>query len=203
MSEIFFIGTDWEQSSGPIVSRSWDVSADLWPEGAASERGGGNKDVLTDGMHPVFAVGPKALRPINMTGVVISYLAANDRAILNIADGFVIRNLVANVTDYDGGEQGTHLATVFDQSLAIGEPVYVDDSDPLAAGVTLSRSPLNNYDEANPLAGYLFYIQTEYDDTGIGGADAYRDWPIVVANSMVYTEVAVLLINDHGISGLS
>jgi len=194
MSEIFFTGTDWEQSSGPIVSRALDVSADLWPEGLASERGGGNKDVLEDGMHPVFAIGPKALRSINLTGVVISYLADNDRAILNVADGVVVRNYVANVLTYDQD----HLAATFDTSLAIGEPVYVDDSDPLPAGVTLSRSPLNNYGEANPLAGYLHYIQTEYDDSGIGGADAYRDWPITVANSLVISEVAVLLVNDFG-----
>ena len=196
MSDEFFIGTDWEQSSGPIIPRALDVSADLWPEGLASERGGGNKDVLEDGMHPVFAIGPKALRPINQTGVVISYQDDNDRAILNVADGFVVRNYVANVTNYDGA--GTHLATAYDTSLAIGEPVYLDDSDPLAAGVTLSRSPQNNYNEDNPLAGYLYYIQTEYDDSGVAGAGAYRSWPITVAESMVYTEVAILLVNDHG-----
>ena len=193
MSDVFFTGTDWEQSSGPILSRAWDVSADLWPEGVTGSSTGGIRDVLEDGMHPVLAIGPKALRPINLTGVVISYQDDNDRAILNIADGVVIRNLVANVLTYSGANPDT-----FDQSLAIGEPVYVDDTDTLAHGITLSRSPLNGAGNGNPLAGYLFYIQTEYDDTGIGGADAYRDWPITLANSLVYTEVAVLLVNDFG-----
>ena len=40
MPNEFYTGTDWEQSSGPMVTRNYDASADLWPHGAASEIGG-------------------------------------------------------------------------------------------------------------------------------------------------------------------
>jgi hypothetical protein len=189
----FYFGSDWECSSGPMLPYSFDASADLWPHGAGSEIGGGDKDVLADGLHPVLAIGPKASRPRNLTGVVINYDSATDRAVLNMADKVVVKQYVANVLTYSGGNPAT-----FDQSLAIMEPVFVDDSDGLAAGVTLSRSPLNSAGTGNPLAGYLFYSQTEYDDSGIGGVGASRAWPIVVANELVYTLVCVMLVNDYG-----
>jgi len=176
-----------------MLVRTFDASADLWPHGLASEIGGGNKDVLADGLHPVLAIGPKASRPRNLTGVVINYDSATDRAVLNLADKVVVKQYVANVLTYSGGNPAT-----FDQSLAIGEPVFVDDSDGLADGVTLSRSPLNSADSGNPLAGYLYYSQTEFDDHYVGGQVASRDWPIVVANSLVYTLVCVMLVNDYG-----
>ena len=192
MTTSFYSGTDWEQSSGPILPRAYDCSADLWPVGAAD-----GKDELADGLHPVVAIGPTALRPINLTGVVISYESLNDRAILNLADKVVVRNYVANVLTYSQGAAAT-----FDTSMAIGEPVYVDDSDDLAAGVTLSRSPLNEDGNANPLAGYLHYCQDDYDDTGVGGADANVSYPRTCAESLVEQTYCVMLVNDCGIAGL-
>lgn len=190
----FYFGSDWECSSGPMLVRTFDASADLWPHGTGSEAGGGNKDVLADGLHPVLAIGGKTQRPRNVTGVVISYDSATDRAVMNLADKVVVKAYVANVLTYSGGNPNT-----YDTSLAIMEPVYLDDSDPLASGVTLSRSPLNSAAEPNPLAGYLYYGQTEFDDTGVGGYGATRSWPITVAESLVYTLVCVMLVNDFGI----
>ena len=184
----FYGETDWECTSGPIVTRDFDASADLWPHGSP-------KDVLEDGLHPVLAIGPKAERPRNLTGVVISYNSVNDRAQLNLADKVAVKAYVSNATAYSAS-----VASAWDQSLAIGEPVYVDDSADLAAGVTLSRSPLNASDVPNPLAGYLFYSQTEYADNYIGGAAASRAWPITITtdDATTYTLVCVMLVNDFG-----
>lgn len=193
MSTVFYSGTNWQCTSGPITPRAFDASADLWPHGLTGKAAGGACDVLADGLHPVLAVGPKASRPINLTGVVITYNATNDRAIVNLAEKYAVRAYVANVLTYSGGNPNT-----FDTSLAIGEPVYVDDSDTIAAGVTLSRSPLNSAGTVNPLAGYLFYDQSEYDDSYVSGASAYRSWPITVANSIIYTLACVLIVNDYG-----
>jgi hypothetical protein len=197
MSTTFVSGTNWQCTSGPITPRAFDASADLWPHGLTGKVGGGACDVLADGLHPVLAVGPRASRPRNLTGVVITYNANNDRAVINLAEKYGVQQYVANVLTYDQGAEAT-----WDTSLAIGEPVYVDDSDSLAAGVTLSRSPLNDDGDANPLAGYLHYNQDDYDDTGVGGASASTSWPITVAGSTVYTLLCVLVVNDFGIGAL-
>ena len=197
MTTEFYGETDWECSSGPILTRAFDASADLWPHGAGSEIGGGDKDVLADGLHPVLAIGGKAQRPINLTGVVVSYNSANDRAEVNLAEKVVVKAYVSNILTYSGTSPNT-----FDTSLAIGEPVYVDDSDALPAGVTLSRSPLNNDTEGaspNPLAGYIFYAQDDYDDSGVAGASAATTWPQTLAESAVNTLVCVMLVNDFGV----
>jgi len=184
----FYFGTDWESSSGPILSRQWAVG-DLWPVGLASKSGGANPmDILADGLHPFVAIGPKALRPINMVGVVMTYHAASGLAQVNIAPGFAAKAYVANIT--------AHPAT-YDQSLAIGEPVYIDDAEILATGVTLSRSPINDIGGNNPQAGYLWYDQDDYLDFGVGGPNLTSDWPKVCANSLVYTLVTVLLWPDN------
>lgn len=200
MPDDFISGPDWEQSSGPILSRAFDASADLWPHGAESEIDGGDKDVLENGHHPVLAVGPRAQRPANLTGVVISYTSNNDRAVLNLAEKVITRQYVANVTTYSGGNKYG-----YDASMQIGELVYLDDSDALSAGVTLSRSPLNSRVEGgqpNPLAGYLMYCQTEYDDSGVGGATASTSWPKTQA-TQTENEYCVMLVNDFGIAGLT
>jgi hypothetical protein len=193
----FWNDPDWQQSSGPHIDRAFDASADLWPHGAGSEIDGGDKDVLADGLHPVLAIGPRAQRPRNLTGAVILYNSVNDRAILNLGEKVVVRQYVSNILTYSGGAGNT-----FDQSFAIGEPVFVDDSGPLSAGVTLSRSPLNESDTANPLAGYLFYCQDDYVDTYIGGAGANVSWPITIANTNTETAVCVMLVNDFGIGNV-
>jgi hypothetical protein len=189
----FLSGPGWQQSSGPYINRAVDCSADLWPENTGSECGGGNKDTLANGEHPVLAVGPKATRPRNLTGVVVSYNSANDRAILNIATGMIVKAYVANVTAWTGASPYS-----FDTSMAIGEPVFVDDSDYLAAGVTLSRSPQNASAAYNPFAGYLWYCEDEYDDSGVGGHTASPSWPKTLANTYSEALYCVLLANDFG-----
>lgn len=184
----FYGETDWEGSSGPIISREYDA-ADLWPHGLASERAGGNKDILEDGLHPFLAIGPKASRIARMKcGVVITM--ETNLVQVNVAEGFAAKAYVANVLTYDGA----HDPATFDGSLAIGEPVYLDDSDALSAGVTLSRSPLNSFGEANPLAGWLWYDQDDYHNNDVGGANAAADWPKTISDSaLVETLVTVIL----------
>ena len=191
----FYNDPDWEGSSGPIVPRTVDASEDLWPvgTGAMGEIDGGDKDVLADGLHPVLAIGPKAQRPVNLTGVVITYRSANDRAVMNLGDKVIVRQYVSNILTYSAGAGNT-----FDQSLAIGEPVYVDDSGPLSEGVTLSRSPLNESSSANPLAGYIWRCQDQYDDSGVSGIDG-DVFPMTLANTAIETALCVMLVNDFGI----
>ena len=187
----FYSGTDWESSSGPILSRQFALT-DLWPVGPDSESDGvGDKDDLADGLHPFVAIGPKASRPSNLVGVVLSFNDSADLAQINLAPGFCAKAYVANVLTYNAGAPNT-----FDQSLAIGEPVYIDDSDSLDSGITLSRSPLNDDGNGNPQAGYLFYDQDDYADSGVGGPNSTADWPKTVANSLTYTLVTVLLWPD-------
>ena len=194
----FYNDPDWQGSSGPIIPRTVDASEDLWPvgTGAMGEIDGGDKDVLADGLHPVLAIGPKAQRPRNLTGVVITYRSDNDRAVMNLADKVIVRQFVSNILEYSGGA-----GSVFDQSLAIGEPVFVDDSGPLSEGVTLSRSPLNESSSANPLAGYIWRCQDQYDDSGVGGVDG-DVFPMTIANTAVETELCVMLVNDFGIGNV-
>jgi hypothetical protein len=189
----FYFGTDWESSSGPILSRAF-LLADLWPVGLNSESdGAGDKDLLADGLHPFLAIGPTALRPVNLVGVVMTYHANTTIAEVNLAPGFCAKAYVANVLTYNGGNPAT-----FDTSLAIGEPVYLDDSPALSGGVTLSRSPLNAAGNGNPRAGYLFYDQDDYPDFYVGGPNASADWPKTIANSFVETLVTVMLWPDAG-----
>ena len=194
----FYDGTDWEGSSGPIIPRTADASEDLWPHGtgAQGEVNGGDKDVLADGLHPVLAIGPRANRPRNLTGVVMTYRSDNDRAVLNLADKVIVRQYVSNILTYDQGAGAT-----FDQSFAIGEPVFVDDSGPLTSGVTLSRSPLNASGSANPMAGFLWRCQDQYDDSGVSGADG-DVFPMTISNTAVETAVCVMLVNDFGIANM-
>lgn len=188
MVDEFYKGTDWQSSSGPIISRQL-TTADLWPEGPDSESNGtGDKDDLADGLHPILAIGPKANRPSNMVCSVMTYLADADLAQVNIAPGHIVKQYVANVLTYSTGSPNT-----YDTSLAVGDPVYVDDSDSLDSGVTCSRSPLNDDNAANPLAGYIWYDQNDYADFHVGGPNASAGMPITVAESLVYTKVSVLI----------
>ena len=195
MTEEFFSGSDWEQSSGPYVTVQVH-EADLWP--VADNSGSGTKDALANGLHPVLAIGGRTAadgRPLNLTGVVISYLpgltTATGIAVVNIADGFICRQLVANVLTYAATVPDT-----FETAPVPGQPVYVDDSNDLGEGVTLSMSPFNDSGTLrNPLAGYLWYCQDEYADAVVGGPNELPTFDIVLANSLVQQEYCVLLIN--------
>lgn len=197
MPDEFFTGTDWEQSSDPILTQMWD-SEDLWPMGARS--GSGTKDDLVAGeapaKHPVVAIGGRTVadgRPENRTGVVVSYDHSLNMVTVEIGDGYVVRQYVANVLTY----VATTAAT-FETAPVIGQPVYVDDSDDLSEGVTLSMSPLNEDGLANPLAGHLYYCQDEMQDYGVGGPNVDAQWPKSWADELTETEVCVMLASDSG-----
>jgi hypothetical protein len=166
---------------------------DVWPEGNNNKAGGGDCDILEDGLHPALAVGLKANRPENMTGVVVSYNANANLVTMNFADKFCSRQYVANVLTYAGGNPAT-----FDQSMNVGDPVYIDDSDGLGAGTTLSRSPLNSAGNPNPFFGVLFYCQDEYQDYGVGGPNAAAVWPKALANALDESVYCVLHIDSIG-----
>ena len=191
MPDEFYSGTDWEETSGPYENLMY-ARTDLWPEGPYSESdGAGDKDDLADGLHQCFAIGAKANRPHNAVGVSVTYNAAVALAVLNCAMNFMFKAYVANVLTYADGSPAT-----FDTSLAVGDPVYVDDSPALTSGVTLSRSPLNAVGNGNPMAGFIDYPQDAYADFGVGGPNITSDMPITVANSFVETLVTVKLHPD-------
>ena len=193
MSDDFYGGNDWQQSSEPDEFRAFHL-VDLWPVGAAD-----GKDELADGLHPVVAIGtPTDAWDVycrhNLTGVVVTYNALTTIAILNMADKAVVRNYVANITFYDVFGAPTYAAT-----FGIGASVYVDDSAVLSAGVTLSMSPFNDSGAANPLAGYLYYCQDEFMDGGVGGSRGSMVWPKDADDSeLVETSLCVMLVNDSG-----
>jgi len=201
MSDTFYSGPDWQVSSGPNVHRDVHES-NVWP--VDDNSGSGTKDSLVnannvyDGVHPVVAVGTRLAadgRPRNVTGVVVNVepglTTPTARVTLNIADGMVVLNYVANVLTYAAGVPAT-----FEQTPVIGQPVYVDDSDDLGEGVTLSMSPLNDAGIANPLAGVLWYDQDEYADAAQGGPNSSPTFDTSLANELVQQVFAVLLLND-------
>ena len=189
MTTEFFSGSDWEQSSGPWTNIQVH-EADLWP---IADNSIAAKDALEDGHHPVVAIGGRTAadgRPFNLTGVVVSFLdgltTPTGIAVVNIADGMIVRQLVANIL--------AHPAT-YETAPVVGQPVFVDDSAALGAGVTLSMSELNSAGLHNPLAGYLWYCQDEYADAAAGGPNTAATFDGTLANSLVQQEYCVLLIN--------
>ncbi len=189
-----FYGPGYETSSGPVVIVDV-LEADIWPVADNSEST--TKDAVGDGLHPVVAVGGRTAadgRPLNLTGVVISWLAGltvpTGRIALNIANGYIIKNYVANVLTY-----AATIPDTFETAPVIGQAVYVDDSDDLGEGCTLSLSELNEDDVPNPFAGVLWYDQTEYVDFGQGGPNIDALWPKTWANSYDEKLVCILQIN--------
>lgn len=183
-----YIGTDWEQSADPYVDRQFDLD-DIWPNGVGSDSAGGDKELLVDGNHPIQAIGPKANREQDTpVGVVVTVTADADRAVLNTGRHFITRQKVMNILTYSAGDPATWVTSV-----AVGQPVYVDDSPDLPTDVCLSMSPLNDAGSTNPLAGWIVPAQNEFDDTGVGGASAYREFPVTVAEETTEVEFAVML----------
>lgn len=200
MTTEFYQGTDWQQSSGPYVIRQVQ-EADVWPVDDNSESGA-KDNLLTAGaynpaLHPVVAIGGRTAadgRPLNVTGVVVDVTASATQAEslvrLNIADGAIVRNYVANVTEYDGT-----VANTFETAPVPGQPVYVDDSQALAAGVTLSMAPLNEDGLRNPMAGVLIYCQDEYPNDMVGGPNAASAFDSSLSDSLVQQTYCIMLIN--------
>ena len=195
MTATFYGEVNYQQSSEPHTIVDVQES-DCWPVDDRS--GSGTKDQLDDGLHPVVANGGRTAadgRPINQTRGVISINmsvlgTATDRVEVNIADGTIVRNYVANVLTYSGGDANT-----YETAPVVGQPVFVDDSDDLAEGVTLSMSPLNDADVRNPLAGYLWYCQDEIADGQVGGARATSTFDGTLAEELVEQTYCVLLVN--------
>ncbi len=188
MTAEFRQGTDWQGSSGPMITRNVQ-SDDCYPH---STQGPAAKDVLADGLHPILAIGNDAVLEgrdhDQAVGVMVTYNVDILRGVFNVAPRWIGRNYnVANVLTYSGGNPDT-----FETSLQIGMKVYVDDSADLANGVTLSLSPLNENDLVNPWAGWLWYDQTEDEDIGVGGANVDA-WPKTALGSLVYTEANIML----------
>jgi hypothetical protein len=195
MPATFYSGTNWQQSSEPYLPIDVQES-DCWPVDDRS--GSGTKDKLDEGLHPVIALGGRTAadgRPLNITGVVVSYTGAGtgtatDLVRVNIADGTIVRQYVANVLTYSGGTANT-----FETAPVPLQPVYVDDSDDLGEGVTLSMSPLNDAGVKNPQAGVLFYCQDEYANSQVGGPNSTSTFDTSLADELVEQEYCVLLFN--------
>lgn len=189
MPEEFQSGTDWQQSSGPIVNVEVHES-DVWP---VDDNAAGAKDVLAAGLHPVVAVGGRTTadgRPLNVTGVVMTYTPGTTTSLgiveLNIAEGMIVRQYVANIRDYSPVD--------YETAPVVGQPVYVDDSATIAAGVTLSMAEQQADGLLNPLAGVLWYCQDEMANSEMGGARAVPTFDHTLADELVEQEYCVLLI---------
>lgn len=196
MPEEFFSGSNWEQSSGPIVNV--DIhEADAWPVDDNSFVV--SKDALAAGLHPVIAIGGRTAadgRPLNVTGVVMTYTPGSTTATgvveVNIASGMIVRQYVSNILTYSGT-----VAATFEQAPIVGQPVYVDDSQALPAGGTLSMSPLNGHGGLkNPRAGVLWYCQDEMANSEMGGARAAATFDHTLPNEETDQEYCVLLLNQ-------
>lgn len=195
MTDEFYGDTDWQQGSTPSLPRKVHLEANddtalIWPVGSPW-------DDLADGLHPVVAVGRKANRPNNITGVVMAYDAATEIAMVDVADKKIVKAYVANISAYNKAAASTWVNTVYPL-----DPVYVDDSDDLAtagAGCTLSFSEYNEDDDLNPLAGYVFWCQDQYQDSGMGGPNTAQgiDQPTEDDTTTVLT-LCVMLVNDSG-----
>lgn len=183
----FYRSPGWQSTSEPYINRQL-ATGDIWPEGLASETDGGDKDVLKDGDHQFFAVGAKANRPLNEVGITVSHNATANLLQMNVAPGFIASAYVANVLTYDQGSAAT-----FATSIAVGDPVFIDDSEDLDPGITLSLSPMNDDGDDNPLVGYIWYDQDDYLDESVGGARASANYPKTVGETLTNTLVTVMI----------
>lgn len=188
-----FQGRTYQQSSEPMTVMDVQES-DCWPVDDRSVSG--TKDQLADGLHPVIAIGGMTEadgRPLNVTGVVLTVQVttagtATDRVEVNTADGAIVRQYVSNILTYSGGAPNT-----FETTPVMGYPVYVDDSDDLSEGVTLSMSPFNTADLPNPLAGHLWYCQDEIADGQAGGSRSTSTFDVALPNEATEQEYCIRL----------
>ncbi len=159
----FLTGPDWQSSSGPLINRNVHLD-DLFPHVGTVV----GKDTLADGDHVAMAIGVHgANQNLCPVGVVVSYNATSERAVLNIAPGFMFKAYVSNVTTYAQAAPSAWTA-----SLAVGDTVYLDPSVDIGAGVNLSRAAADEDGNTNPRAGIVMPDQDEDEDIGIGGANS-------------------------------
>jgi len=196
MPSEFYSGPGWQQSSTPSLPRKVHLEANddtalIWPVG-------GNWDDLADGLHPVVAIGRKANRSRNITGVVMAYDDDTEIAMVDVADKKIVKAYVVNIAGYsEAGVANSWQNTVYPL-----DPVFVDDDASVygaGAGVTLSFSPTNGAGSNNPLAGYVFWCQDEYADSEVGGPNTTQglDQPAEDDTTEVLT-LCVMLVNDCG-----
>lgn len=191
----FYPGPAYQDASEPTTIVTVHES-DIWP--VDDNSGSTTKDDIAGGLHPVVAIGGRTAadgRPLNLTGFVVSFQAGLTKALgivnINIADGQIIHNYVANVLTY-----ANNVPSTFEQAPIVGQPVYVDDSNDLGEGVTLSMSQFNDSGTLrNPLAGYLWYCQDEMADSVAGGPRAAATFDGSLADELVEQAFCVLLIN--------
>ena len=196
----FYSGATYETSSEP-QDMVQVHEADCWPVHDNSLSG--TKDELEDGLHPVVAVGGRTAadgRPLNHVGVVVTVREGLTEPVdlvqLNCAPNAIVKNYVSNISGYDGSD-----ANAWEQAPVIGQPVYVDDSDDLGEGCTLSMSQFNVTGTLkNPLAGILWYDQDEYADASVGGPNTSSDWPKTWASSTYEYVVCILLKQGRDLS---
>ena len=188
----FYSGASYESSSEPQTVVQVH-EADVWP--VHDNSGSTTKDQVDNGLHPVVAVGGRTTadgRPTNLVGVVITVLEGLTEPVdviqLDVAKGKIVKNYVSNILTYAQNDADT-----FESAPVIGQPVYVDDSNDLGEGCTLSLSRLNDADVANPMAGVLWYDQDEYDGSSVGGANTSSAWPKSWSETVYEYAVCVLL----------
>ena len=104
------------------------------------------------------------------------------------ACGWKMSSYLSNTLTY-----ANDVPSTFEQTPVVGQPVYVDDSNDLAEGVTLSMSPLNDADVENPLAGHLWYCQDEIADGQVGGARATATFDTALPTEETEQEFCVRL----------
>ncbi len=186
MSTTFYSNTNWSRNQ--VRNHIAVPLADTWPQGAP-------KDTVEDGLHPVLAIGPATAadgRPRQTVGILVTYNATSGQVVMNIGFGALVKAYVTNITGYSGGD-----ANAWEDSLNFGRAVYVDDSDDLPAGVTLSLSPANDAAVANPVAGWLWHDPDELPDTGIGGGNS-SVYPVSVSGAATVTSTLTILLAGNG-----
>ena len=189
MPDEFLTGSDWQSSSGPLVNRNVHED-DCWPHNGTVV----GKDALFEGAHCALGIGaPGATQYLCPVGVLVSYTAASERCVLNMAPGFIFKAYVSNVTGYNAGVPNAWTA-----NLNVGDPVYLDPSLDIGLGVNLSRSAADDAGNTNPRTGIVMPDQDEDEDVGIGGGNA-DVFPKAFEDGVSTHEllVSVMLWPDH------
>lgn len=188
MSTTFYASPDWARDQKK--NRIQVPLADLWPVGS-----GDGKDVLENGHHPILAIGPETAadgRPRQPVGVVVSYNSDSAQVVMDICQGKLVKAYLTNITGYSGGD-----ANAWESSINFGRVCYVDGSDDLPAGVTLSLSAADDAGVANPMAGWVWHDPDNLDDTGIGGGNS-AVLPLSVSGAATVTSTVTIMLAGNG-----
>jgi hypothetical protein len=127
------IHDDYEVSSEGAV-RHWEI-----PYASLS-------DATPTPTNPAMVNGTAGLQ---LTGTILTIDAVRSVAILDLTPSMVYQHEVRTVTTYAGAVETVWAA------IAIGLPVYYDNSATMPAGCYLSLAAANNLGVANPLFGWV------------------------------------------------